>query len=107
MNIEYSDGVKQSESFELIQRATKRLEEIVGPKDSPHVSGRWDRAGGEGAQGQFTLRLRNPDGEVTEQLDLDELENPHFRSFRMGRTWDGLLALRLQKLLANMNRGDE
>ncbi|MBY0455751.1 MAG: hypothetical protein K2V38_00280 [Gemmataceae bacterium] len=108
MDIRYSEAVRQwPEGFELLQQATRRLEEVVGPADAPNLSGEWDRTGAPGEQSQFTLRVRNPDGEVRGELDLLELQNPHFRSIRMRDVWGQLLNLRIHRLLANLQEGDE
>ncbi len=89
MKINYTDNVKQwPEGFELVQKATNRLEEVIGPANAPFMSGEWDRTEGEKGQKQFTLHLKNPDGEVTSRFDLDDLQNPHLLSSRMHNLWN-------------------
>lgn len=103
MNIEYSDSVKQSaEGFELVQRATADLETVLGPKNAPSMSGRWERSGGENGSEQFTLHLRNPDGETDGRFDLNDLQSPNWRMIILYGLWGDLLNQRAERHLRNL-----
>ncbi len=104
MNIQYTDRVKQwAEGYPLIQRATDRLEEILG-EDAGHVSGEWDRTEDQRDGGVATLRLRDSTGEVVRKFPLDELRSPPDTSFRLYRAWADLLHAGSKKMLDDLQR---
>lgn len=108
MNIEYSDSVKQwPEGFELAKRATADLETVVGPKNAPNVSGRWDRTGDEGAQGQFTLRLHNPDGQADGRFEVNDMRSQNWRMIILHGLWGNILLQRAERHLRNLRDEEE
>lgn len=102
MNIQYTDRVKQSEEFELVQKATAMLEEVLGSKNAPLMSGEWDRTDGETAPSAFMLRLHNPDGETAGRFNQNDLQNPSRRELLLRGLWSNLLGQRLDRLLHNL-----
>lgn len=109
MQIIYRDRARQwGEGLALLQHATKRLEEVLGPS-AGQVTAEWDRA--EDGQGRlvYTLRLSDWTGAATAVFDSDELQSgSHMRS-RFYRLWGDLLQIRSDKQLQELmgsGRGD-
>jgi hypothetical protein len=101
MNVSYSDRVKQWEGYPLIQRATNRLEEILG-EDAGHVTGEWDRTEDDKGQVSVTLRLRDAPFEAIRKFDSLDLRSPAQTSFQLSHMWWELLHAQNKKRLDDL-----
>jgi hypothetical protein len=62
MKVTYSDEAKQWDGeFELLQQATKRLEEVLGPA-AAWIMAKWDRQEDAGGRAVYTLRIFRLEG---------------------------------------------
>src|SRR3954452_21327058 len=91
MNVTYHDTARQwGEGYVLLQHATKRLEEVLGPS-AGEVSAEWDRSQDERGRLVYTLKLSGFAREVSATFTPDELRSPsHLRS-RLLDLWGDLL----------------
>jgi hypothetical protein len=102
MNINYSDDVRRwAEIFPLVQKATNRLEEILG-SSAGMVSGEWDRIQDEKGRDLLTLRLKDFTGEAVGRFVPDELRSASQTSFRLRRLWGDLLLIGSHKQLEKL-----
>ena len=100
VDVTYSDKAKQSgEDFALLQKASRKLEEIVDPSKGP-VAARWDRIQDEKGRPKYELRLDHEYGTVTGDFTPAELPNPYSISFLLHSLWGRLTMLHLKKLVA-------
>lgn len=91
MSVTYSDKAKQwGEGYALLQQATKRLEDILGPS-AGSVAAEWDRGQDERGRILYTLRIADPTGEVGAAFTPQELESPGHLRFRLLDLWGDLL----------------
>lgn len=101
----YSDKAKQGgERFELLQQATRRLEEVLG-RSAPWVKVAWDR--GEDARRRpfYTVRISDWLATVSATFTPDEL-----RSYSQDRSywhtlWGDLLQVRSDRQLSELTSG--
>ena len=97
MDVTYSDKVKQwRDQYPLVEDATKRLEEVVGPS-SARVKAEWDRE--EDGLGTSSYRLRVSDGteSVTASFGSAELTIPRQLRMRLLDLWGDLLKARFDE----------
>ncbi len=106
MNVTYSEGVRQwDEGFLLAQKATERLEEILGPA-AEQASAEWNRIEDEEGYAVFALRVRDSVGEVTTRFASDELQSEDETSIGLHLLWANLLGIHNHKQLEKlMSRG--
>ncbi len=97
MTVTFTDQAKRwGQDLELLQQATKRLEEVLGAS-TPLVSAKWDQGADDRGRTFYTLTISDFDGEVSAQLAADELQSPrHLRSRFLG-LWGDLLQARSDK----------
>ncbi len=94
MKVEYSDKAKQwGEGFALLQQATKRLEEVVGPATA-WVVAVWDRAEDARGRSVYTLRISDWEGAVSATFTPDELRSRTQDRYYWHRLWGDLLQVR-------------
>ncbi len=104
MNIKYSANLQPGgESYNLIQQATKRLEEIVGPSarrmeavrgpSAGLVSCEWDRMADKSGRDLYRLTLKDASTHVRTEFTLEDLKNPLHMHVRLCRLWGDLLQL--------------
>src|SRR4051812_15049449 len=93
-SVTYSEKAKEEkEGHALLQKATARLEEVLGPS-AGLVSAAWDRTQDERGRVLYTLRLSDFTGEVFAAFTPDELRSSaHLRS-RLLDLWGDLLQVR-------------
>jgi hypothetical protein len=102
MNVTYTDRAKQwGEAFVLLQQATKRLEEILGPS-AGLVRAEWDRT--EDARGRplYTLRIADWAGSVSATFTPAELRDSEQMHYCLVRLWGDLLQVRSHKQLEEL-----
>lgn len=104
MKVIYTDKAKQrGEEYPLLQQASQRLEEIVGPS-ADSVTAEWDRTEDGRGRMLYTLRISDWTGSATAALAPDELRSTVNLRHRLLQLWGDLLQIRnqyqLQKLMA-------
>lgn len=103
MNVTYTDQTRQrGEEHALLQQATNRLEEILGPS-AARVKAEWERR--EDARGRtlYTLHLSDWTGDVKADFSPDELKSANQLRYRLHRLWGDLLQVRSQKQLDQLS----
>ncbi len=97
MKVTYSEKARQwGEGYQLVQNATKRLEEILGPS-ADQVTAEWDRTEDALRHVQYTLALRDFTGEVQATFSPAELTFDDYVRARLFRLWGDLLQIRSDK----------
>jgi hypothetical protein len=112
MKATYSEKARQwGEGLALLQQATARLEEILGPS-ADLVSAEWDRIEDERGRPLYTLAIRDFTGRVEARFAPEELAHPVHVRARLYRLWGDLLQLRadeqhrkVQALVADQEGG--
>jgi hypothetical protein len=104
----YHPGIRQSpELYGLVEKATRRLDEIVGEHRSL-AEAEWDTAEDANKQkGLVTLTIRELPEEVRGSMAREDLERPDVLKARLSLLWDDLLGDRLHRLLREFHNGDE
>jgi len=95
---------KWPEEHRLVQNASRRLTDLIGPTAGP-VSVEWDRAEGPQERPVITLRISNPSGSVAAVFDPSEMESPSHMQVRLSRLWGDLLQLQSRKELHQLLSG--
>lgn len=105
MKVIYSDKARQGgEGATLLQEATKRLDEVLGPS-ADRVTAEWDRKDDNG-HALYTLRISDQTESATASLAPDELTSPALLRMRLHLLWGDLLQERNHKELQELLRGD-
>jgi hypothetical protein len=110
MNVTYQNKAKQwGEGYALLQQATKRLEEVLGPS-AELVSAEWTQ--GQDARGRiiYTLTLSDFTGQVSATFAPEELQSPNHLRIRLLDLCGDLLQARsdaqMKKLKQLVAEGD-
>src|SRR5258708_7534951 len=105
MDVTYTDKAKQwGEGFSLLQGATTRLQEILGPS-ADHVKAVWDRIEDEKHRTLCTLHISDGMDAATAALTPDELQSdPHLR-YRLHRLWGDVLQARSHRQFEAIQKG--
>jgi hypothetical protein len=94
MDVTYTDRAKQwGEGFSLLQAATTRLEEILGPS-ADHVKVVWDRTEDEKQRLLYRLSLSEGPDAATAVFDPDDLQMGSHVRYRLHRVLADLLQAR-------------
>jgi hypothetical protein len=93
MNVTYNDKAKRGEEDNLLQRATSRLEEVLGPS-AGLVTAEWERGQDERGRILYTLKLSDQSGDVSTTFSADELRSPSKVRSRLLELWGDLLQMR-------------
>jgi hypothetical protein len=94
MNVRYSEKAKQSgEGYALLQQATNRLEEVLGPS-ADLVSAEWDRTQDQRGRTLYTLTVSDFTGEASASFTPEELQAPGRLRSRLLALWGDLLQAR-------------
>lgn len=101
MKVIYSDKAQQGgEGNILLQEATKRLDEVIGPS-ADRVTAEWDRKD-ENGHPLYTLRISDQTESATASLAPDELASPKHLRVRLYQLWDDVLQERSHKQLKRL-----
>jgi len=99
IKVEYSENSKRSNAIPaLLQQATKRLEEVLGPS-AAWVMVRWDQHGNGNGRSHFTLWISDWTGEVSSSFSSEELRSYSQERYPWLRIWGDLLQVRSHKQL--------
>jgi hypothetical protein len=91
INVTYSARAKQwGEGLALLQQATKRLGEVLGPA-AQWVLVTWDRTQDSAGNILFTLKLSDWETSVTADFTPEELQSPYIMRLRLYRLWGDAL----------------
>ena len=102
MKVTYSDRAKQGgQGRVLLQQATKRLEEVLGPSGL-WVKAEWDCTEDGRGKTICTLRVSDWEGEVVADFTPDELRVYGHDLYRWRRLWGDLLQIRSEQQLAEL-----
>lgn len=102
MNVLYTAKAKQwNEGTALLDQATRRLEEVLGPA-ADRVTAEWDRAEDQKGRLVYTLRISDWTGSATASFAPDELGSPTHMRVRLNRLWGDLLQARSHKQLEEL-----
>lgn len=94
MNVKYTTNAQQEgQGYTLIQQATRRLEEILGPSVAS-VSVEWDRVVDKTGRSLYRLTLKDFTGQASTEFTLEELRNPLHMHVRLYQLWGDLLQQR-------------
>jgi len=92
MKVTYSEKARQwGEGYQLVQNATKRLEEVLG-QSADQVTAEWDRTKDPRGGVLYTLKLRDATDQVQASFTPDELK--FAVRFLLYRLWGDLLKIR-------------
>jgi hypothetical protein len=102
MNVVYDDRSKQvKEYFTLLQQATERLKDVLGPS-SGLVKAKWDRIEDERGRSLYSLTLSDFTGEAEARFAPDELQNSTHMRVRLYKLWGDLLQDRNRKQMKEL-----
>jgi phosphoribosylglycinamide formyltransferase-1 len=102
MNVTYSDGVKErGERYELLQQATKGLEEVLGPA-AASAKAEWDRTEDPKGRTLYTLRVSDWTGSAAASFAPEELTSATHMRVRLHHLWGDLLGARSRKQLQEL-----
>lgn len=91
MNVKYAANAQQGEEgYSLIQQATRRLEEILGPS-AELATAEWDRVADKMSRSLYRLTLKDFTGQVSTEFAPEELRNSLHMHVRLYRLWGDLL----------------
>ena len=97
MNVTYSDRSQQVGEYRaLLQQATERLEDILGPS-AALVNVQWDRIEDSRGRSLYRLTIKDFTGEASTDFAPEELQNPTHMHVRLYRLWGDLLQVRSNK----------
>ena len=105
MNVVYQEKANEwGETYALLQQATERLKELLGPSEGL-AKAEWGRMADERGCTLYTLRISDFTGETAETgFTLDELKNPTLMRFRLYRLGGDLLRERNRKQLQELQQ---
>jgi hypothetical protein len=94
MKVIYSPKIRQEEgNLALLEQATSRLKEILGPTaDLAEIE--WDRTEDDRGRPFYTLTLRDLRDQAQADFSLEELKSAPYMRVRLYRLWGDLLQLR-------------
>jgi hypothetical protein len=99
MKVEYSAKVKRSDAWlGLLQEATARLEEVLGPS-APWIIAAWDQEENGTGRVVFKLCIRDWTGEVCSSFTPELLRSYAQDRYPWRRLWGDLLELRSHRQL--------
>lgn len=102
IQVKYTERSRQwGEGFTLLQQATKRLEEVLGPS-APWIRAEWDRVENGKRRSVYSLRISDWTGEVSATYTPDELRSYLKDSYGWRRLWGDLLQVRSHKQLKEL-----
>jgi hypothetical protein len=115
MDVQYSPETRQSaDVLKLLEQASARLADVVGPPSSQLVKADWTRVQDRQGRTVYRLTIRDGTDEVSTDFDVDELQNSLHMRFRLPRLWGDLLKIRgdrqheqVQMLIDQMTSGVE
>ncbi len=91
MKVTYTSKAKrEGEGYVLLQHATTRLEELLGPS-AEGVEALWDMTEDKRKRPLYTLRISDWTGEASAAFAPDELQSPAQIRYRLHRLWGDLL----------------
>ncbi len=95
MEVYYSPEARQwAKGWTLLEQATARLANILGPQSSQLVKAEWDRVPDRQGRPLYRLTIRDFTGEAATDFTPDELQNPLHMQVRLSRLWGDLLQIR-------------
>jgi hypothetical protein len=107
MNVTYTERAKNpSETFALLQQATQKLDDVVG-RSSATLSAEWDRTEDTKGRPWYTLHITDFADSAQTSFAPDHLKPSYDLQFRLYRLWDHLLQARGERLLQELNQGEE
>jgi hypothetical protein len=114
MNVKYATNAQQwGQGYTLIQQATRRLEEILGPS-AALVSVEWECVVDKTGRSLYRLTLQDVTGPVSTEFAPEELMNPMHMHVRLYRLWGDLLQKQsdeqhklVQTITGQINGGQE
>src|SRR5262249_8868221 len=99
MNVIYHETTRQlGEDYLLLEKASKRLEEIAG-RSAGQVSAEWGRANDDQGTAVYTLKISDPYGVAHATFTPDLLRSPNRVTIELASLWGGILQKKSEKLI--------
>ena len=103
MNIEYSEGAKQWGESALVEQASERLKEVLGPSQEV-VKANWARIEDERHRPLYRLTLTDFAGSAEINFEPEELRQPTHMRVRLYHLLGKLLQVRSATQLEELHR---
>jgi hypothetical protein len=100
MNVHYSDNVKNSEDYGLLQTLSDLPSKVV--PQTERVRAEWDRKTDPRGKSLYSLRLADASEEAQSAFPIEELRDPLIMHFRLHHLWGDVLQARSHRLLRQL-----
>ncbi len=98
MDVQYSPETRQSaEIFKLLEQASARLAEIMGPQRSQLVKADWRCVQVRQGRTLYRLTMRDGTDEASTDFAGDDLQNTLYMRVSLARLWGDLVQIRVDR----------